>query len=191
MIRKLRVRFVAASMLSLLLVLSVILGGLNIFNYRSIVSDIDSVLSLLRESGGALPEALGDFDWREAGPRYQSPELPYEIRFFSALLNGEGDVLSTETEYIFAVDEENVNAYAQKAWQSGNASGFVGNYRYLLYAEDENSRVIFLDCGRMLAGFQDLLLNSILIALAGYAAVFVLVTLLSGRIVKPFARGYE
>ena len=191
MIKKLRVRFVAASMLSLLLVLSVILGGLNIFNYRSIVSDIDSVLALLRESGGALPEALGDFDWREAGPRYQSPELPYEIRFFSALLNGEGDVLSTETEYIFAVDEENVNAYAQKAWQSGNASGFVDNYRYLLYAEGENSRVIFLDCGRMLAGFQDLLLNSILIALAGYAAVFVLVTLLSGRIVKPFARGYE
>ena len=103
MIKKLRVRFVAASMLSLLLVLSVILGGLNIFNYRSIVSDIDSVLALLRESGGALPEALGDFDWREAGPRYQSPELPYEIRFFSALLNGEGDVLSTETEYILSL----------------------------------------------------------------------------------------
>lgn len=82
MIQKLRVRFVAASMLSLLLVLLIILGGLNIFNYQSILSDVDSVLGLLRDNDGALPDVLGDFDWREAGPRYQSPELPYEFAFF-------------------------------------------------------------------------------------------------------------
>ncbi len=191
MIQKLRVRFVAASMLSLLLVLLIILGGLNIFNYQSILSDVDSVLGLLRDNDGALPDVLGDFDWREAGPRYQSPELPYEIRFFSALLDEEGNLLSADTENIFAVDGESVADYVQKALRAGSASGFVGDYRFLVYDEGANTRVIFLDCGRVLAGFRDVLFNGILIALAGYAAVFVLVILLSGRIVKPFVRGYE
>ncbi len=190
MIRSLRRRFVAASMLSLLAVLTLILGGLNIFHYKSVVSDVDSVLSLLKDSGGALPDAPEQLDWRQAGARFQSPELPYEIRFFTALLDGEGNVLETGTENIFALDGESVAACAREALQQGGDAGFVGDYRFLRYGEDGDTRLIFLDCGRMLAGFRDVLLSSALIALAGYAAVFLLVALLSGRIVRPFERLY-
>ena len=45
MIRKLRLRLVAASMLSLLVVLVVILGGVNLISYRRIVTDADKVVS--------------------------------------------------------------------------------------------------------------------------------------------------
>lgn len=61
MIRKLRLRFVAAAMLSLVLVLAVILGIIATLNYRGIVSDVDGILQLLRRTDGRTAAgAAGD-----------------------------------------------------------------------------------------------------------------------------------
>ena len=54
MIRKLRTRLVLASMLSLIAVLGVIMGGLNLMNYQRIVRDSDGVLALLGKPGSML-----------------------------------------------------------------------------------------------------------------------------------------
>ena len=77
-------------MLSALLVLSVIMGFVNVLNYDEIVHDADSVLALLNAHAGELPVPVQAIDWRSAGDRYKSPELPYEIRFFSAVLGRRG-----------------------------------------------------------------------------------------------------
>ena len=99
MIRKLRRKFTLVCMLSLLVVLVVILGVVNALNYREIVSDADGVLAMLSAFAGEAPAPPEDFiDWQDAGGRYRSPELPYEIRFFSALLDGDGAVVSTNME---------------------------------------------------------------------------------------------
>ncbi len=57
MIRKLRIKFVAAAMLSLFIVLAVLMGSVNLLNYRTVVRDADEVLVLLSENGGSFPEA--------------------------------------------------------------------------------------------------------------------------------------
>ena len=49
MIRKLRIKLILASMLSLLLVLTIILGVVGVLNHRKIVQDADSILALLQE----------------------------------------------------------------------------------------------------------------------------------------------
>ena len=46
MIRTLRIKLVIASMLSLFLVLAVILGGVNLLNYRNICRSADQILVL-------------------------------------------------------------------------------------------------------------------------------------------------
>lgn len=51
--------------------------------------------------------------------------------------------------------------------------------------------MIFLDCRRVLGVFQTFLAVSIAVSLAGMAAVFLLVFLLSGKVVRPFAESYE
>ena len=158
MIRKLRFRLVLASMLSLFFVLAVMMAGLNGMNYRRIVKDSDGVLSLLRDNGGAFPSIGDDFEWPERGPRYRSPELPFEMRFFSVLLDQEGNVLETDTERIAAVDANAAQAHARAVFESGGTAGFRGIYRYLRYEEtDGNIRVIFLDCGRQTAQFYGIL----------------------------------
>ena len=92
MIRRLRFKLVAATMLSLLLVHTVIMCALNVVNYRGIVQEADSVLDILRANGGRFPEMPETFDWRIDGPRYKSPELPFEIRYFSVLLSSAGEI---------------------------------------------------------------------------------------------------
>lgn len=191
MIRKLRVKFILVSMLSVLLVLTVILGIVNILNYQGIVHDADSVLALLSGFSGQLPVPEQAMEWQSAGERYKSPELPYEIRFFSAVVDAQGEVTSINAEQIFAVDESAAAGYALAAYESGAASGFVQDYRFARHEAEGGALITFLDCGRILTGFRSVLLTSIGISAAGMAAVFVLVWLLSGRMIRPIAESYR
>ena len=59
MIRKLRFKFILLSMSVLLAVLVVVIGAINIANYKTVVADADAVLSLLAENSGRFP--MGNF----------------------------------------------------------------------------------------------------------------------------------
>ena len=66
MFKKLRIRFIALSMASLLAVLLVIMGAINLMNYRHVVQRADETLALLAENGGSF--FMGDMI-RPAAPR--------------------------------------------------------------------------------------------------------------------------
>jgi len=179
------------SMLSLLIVLVFILGGVNILNYRGILDDADSVLTLLKKSGGRLPTRQAEFNWKETGPRFKSPELMFEARFFSVQLNDQGRVISTDMKRIAAVDTDEVEKYALRVLKKGDTRGFIDNYRYMRYDDGDVTNVLFLDCGRMLAGFRSVLLSSLGVSVLGLTAVLLLMIFLSERIVKPVSQSYE
>ncbi len=206
MIKKLRIKLVAASMLSLLIVLAVIMGIVGALNYREIVEDADSTLTILAANEGSfpgaaeiLPEKNGQDGKDGVSPpagiprseRQMSPELPYESRYFSVLFDSDGNVLSTDMKRIAAVDEDTAIAYANSILASGKERGFVNVYRYVLITSDEGTRVIFLDCGRSLDTFWNFAVTGVGVAAAGLLAVLLLMIVLSGRIVKPFSESYE
>ena len=72
MIRKLRRQFTAAAMLSMFIVLSVIIGAINVFNYTSAVRDADETLSMLSENRGRFPEWMTDLRPQDAQPPHVS-----------------------------------------------------------------------------------------------------------------------
>lgn len=142
MIQRLRVKFITASMLSLVLVLLVILGGVNAMSYRKIVQDAGHILELLSENRGAFPKALppdgetGKPDRPLPPGNGLSPEAPFESRFFSVLLDGEGQVLQSDTGQIAAVDDQSAGEMAQAVWETGHTGGFWEDYRYVRVAEN-------------------------------------------------------
>ena len=192
MIRKLRAKLIIASLLSLLLVLSVIIGVAGVLNYTSLVSDADSVLAILRENDGTFPlgDPPGGKDRFREGRRF-SPELPYESRYFTVFLSESGSVISVNTGKIAAVDTATAIDYAAEAVASGAARGFADDYRFTVYASGEETHVVFLDCGRELGSFRSFLATSAAVSAAGLLAVTLLVIFFSGRIVKPFSENYE
>ena len=56
MIKKLRVKFIAVAMISVMVVLSIILGTINVLNYRAVVEDAENTLKILADNDGKFPE---------------------------------------------------------------------------------------------------------------------------------------
>lgn len=197
MIRKLRIKFIFASMLSLLLVLTIIFGTVGILNYKKILADADSILSILQENDGSFPmndHPKNDTVFTDIPPRDDhrfSAELPYESRYFSVFLSADGTVISVNTGKIAAVDTSTAIDYAQSVIKSGDVQGFVKDYRYTVYTVDNEIHVIFLDYGREMSSFRTFLFTGAGVSLIGLLAVLLLLIFFSGWIVKPFSENYE
>lgn len=124
MIKKLRIKFIALAMLSVLFILAVILGTINALNYREIVRDADSILETLEENEGSFPgfgpggetqpggmngtNPAGNGDPGPAAQNGQQPpagegmfsaETPFESRYFVVTLSGSGQTANDNDIY--------------------------------------------------------------------------------------------
>jgi len=199
MIRKLRIRFALTAIVSVLMVLIVLVGGINIFNYRKVVSDGDAVLKMLADNDGQFPDRRmppddkmpWDNPFADRG-RIDSPEIAFETRYFSAVIGIDGTVGMTDTGMIAAVSDEDARDYAKKVSDSGKNQGFIGEYRFTVVPRtDGSTRIIFCDCGASLANFRGFLKISIIISVISLIVLSVAIFLISGRAVKPVAESYE
>lgn len=189
MIKKLRIKLIATSMVSLFLVLFVIGGIVGIINHKKIVADADRILDILEENDGTFPR----MEPREKtdDPHGMSAEIPYESRYFSVLYDANGTIILTDTSKIASVDTETAVNYASEVWNKGTEKGFLDDYRYWKCSSDDGVRIIFLDCRRQLNSFHNFLLTTIAVSGVGLLSVFILMLGLSARIVKPFSDNYE
>ncbi|MCD8131505.1 MAG: HAMP domain-containing histidine kinase [Lachnospiraceae bacterium] len=188
MIKKLQLKLITATMLSLFVVLVVIVGAANLVNYHKIITDADVTLKILAANEGRFPESFEEWGQKDF---LSSPEFPYESRYFLIVLDRDGNIISTNIEQIAAVDESSASAYAQTVWAKGKNSGFIGNYRYIIHETGSFTYVVFLDCSRSLSNARTFALASLGASSAGMLIVFVILTLVSGKIVKPFSESYE
>lgn len=189
MIKKLQIKFILLAMSALLAVLVIIIAGINIANYNVIVREADQLLIMLSDNKGVFPK---DMEPKRGDMMHgMSPELPYETRYFSVLLNESGAVVQAETGSIAAVDTQDAIYLAYEIESKKDMKGFLGNYRYNKYPEDAGTRIIFLDCGRKLDSFYDFLWAGCFISLGGYLLVSLLIVFFSSRIIRPLAESYE
>ena len=190
MIKKLQWEFILLSMSALLFVLVVIIAGINIVNYNAVTQEADIILSLMTEDKDEFsmePDKLGD-----RLPSGMSPEVPYESRYFSVVLDKyTGQVLFVETNRIIVVDTQAAITYAETALQKSKTTGFIQNFRYKIEETENFTRIIFLDCGRKLDAYYSFLYASISISLVGYLIVFAFIVFFSNRIIRPISESYE
>ena len=210
MIKKLKTRFIVLAMVSLTVLLSVIVAGMNIINFEKVVSDADTKLEILEENSGRIMmedriNPFGNyeeyyyedddervfFSRRGPGGHYMTRDEAEESRFFIVAVDENGNVLKTYTDRIYAVDSSDAAEYAVKALSSGKENGFVGDFRYSVNGSANYTTITFLDCGRILDSFYSFLRASIMMSLAGLLAVFFVIMYFAGRIVRPVAESYE
>lgn len=198
MIKKLRLKFILLSMAATFLLLAAIVVGMNVINFRSILSETDETLSYLAGNGGVFPEpepgaesGMREETKKRGLPPRMSPEAPYENRYFSVLLGSDGQVIQTDTRKIRAVSEAQAIEYAVTIAESGKSQGFADIYRFLCRQETNGTRIIFLDCSRSLSSFRTFRFISIGMALVGYLICSLVILIFSGWIVGPAAESYE
>ena len=215
MIRQLRKKFIVVAMLSTLLVLTLLIGSIQVINYHDILKNADELLNILAENNGSFPglsdqpdirpgkgtpskdeqppendglpedETPPDKPIREGKPGGWSEETPYETRYFSVLLDENQEILETETQNIAAVSSDEAKSYAEEIVASGAKKGFYKQYRYLVAEEAAAVRIIFVDCGRLLDNFRSFLLVSVGVSALGLLLVFLLVFFFSKLVFYP------
>jgi len=190
MIKKLQRKFILLSMSALLLVLIVIIAGINLVNYNAVRQEADKLLSIISENKGEFP--VGPDKFGDNLPPGMSPEIPYESRYFSVVLDKDSNqILFVETSRIISVDSEEAVIFANTVQNKRATTGFIQNFRYQIHEDDNFKRITFLDCGRKLDAYYSFLFASITISICGYLIVFAFISFFSNRIVQPISESYE
>ena len=81
MIRKLRLKFIASALASVLITLVLLMGAINIYNYRTIAHNADQILYILKENHGVFPDLDDPFGTMHKPDDY-SKETRFESRYF-------------------------------------------------------------------------------------------------------------
>ena len=68
MIRRLRKKFILAAVAAVFLVLLLLIGSINVLNYRSLLREADATLEILAQNKGVFPRQM-----------FRPPELPGEM----------------------------------------------------------------------------------------------------------------
>ena len=196
MIKKLKKKFIILATVSTVILMTLLVGIMNIVNYSSVIKEADAVLSMLSQPNAPFgnqeekpdkpPQDMKDFV-----PHGMSPEVPYESRYFTAMVSKDGTIEETDFSRIISVDNESVTDYIQKAVESNSDRDFIDQFRYAKQTDNKVTRLIFLDCGRKLDSFRTFMWTSIAVGLLGCIIVFIVFLFAAGRIVRPIAESYE
>jgi len=188
MIKKLRLRFIILSAISLLALLLVVIIGMNVLNYYAFLGETDELLDMLSRNGGEFPFA--DIGQNDRIPPHFSPETPYETRYFSAFISIEGKAV-IDIRHTVSVNESEACEYVADVYSSDSERGFADRFRYHKTVNEHGMRITFLDCGRKLDALATFALYSVIMALVGYLLILAVIIAVSGRIVRPMAESYE
>ena len=188
MIRKLRRKFIWIAMVSMIFVLGTIVTVINVLNYKKADNYSDKVISVLVDNEGGFPK---DFPVRPNQGDGMTPETPFEARFFSVMLDGQGDVVFSDVRQIAAITPQTAEKYAKNLFTSGETAGMYNDYKYRAKETDKGTLYIFLDCTREMNSFRGFLQTSLLISLGGLAVVFVLILIFSRIALKPVEESYQ
>ncbi|MCD7951043.1 MAG: HAMP domain-containing histidine kinase [Erysipelotrichaceae bacterium] len=188
MIHRLRRNFIAIAMLSTLVVLTIIIGSLNIINYINLLQQADEILTVLSENDASFPDYSTN---TEDLPSSFNVETPFNTRFFSVTIDNDLNVSNVDTKQITAIDDSTAIEYASNVIMTNNTSGFYDNYRYKVVEDDSSYMVIFVDESKELNSFHQVLFTSIMISLIGFAAVSILIIIFSKRVFEPVEESYH
>lgn len=194
MVKKLRRKFVAVAMCSVIAVLAIIIGIINSVSFYDVTSSADRLISILEENNGKFPKPEKEKDgktWRAPyGKNGVSPDTPYKTRHFSVLFDESGDVIDVNTESTLLTDSQAIE-YANAVCSSGKNSGFYSSFRYSVSDSSQGKLVIFLDCYQDLSTLYSFFGASIWVSLAGIAGVLILVLVFSKIVIRPIAESLE
>ncbi len=119
-------------------------------------------------------------------------EMPYQVRYFFAVFDTEGNLQFVDTSRIASVSEETAKEYATAVYANDKHKGFYHSFRYMKGTNPDGSDIIvFSDISNSIVSAYKLLFQSLLIGACALVAMFVLVFLFSGRAIAPAVESME
>ena len=196
MLKRLQRKFVAIAILALVTIVFVELFSVNVVNVYQRDSDSKSILYLIAQNDGVLPNAsvTDSFSsgWNPFSRTQITVETPYSTRYFVVKLH-DNVVTDISTRNIASVSDRAAFEYAAQVYGKETGYGFLDIYRYY-YAKDEatgNSIMVFLDFERELEATFALATVSFLVGVIFILLLSFPVYLLTRSALAPVKRSIE
>ena len=212
MVQKLRKRFILVAMLSTLIVLLSMIGGMNILNFHKLKSQADTMTRMICENDGKFPQSKNNNepapapDDNKTPPEKNNPdntnppkipngqmdaETPFSTRYFSVKVNNKGTITDSNLESIASVTTDDLDSYISAIKSKKSDTGFYRQFRYKKYTADSYTLYIFVDCNQSLSTFKNTLFTSLLMSGIGFIAVLILVIIFSKIVLRPVVQSYQ
>lgn len=193
MFRKLRIRFIAIASLTILIVLLSVVGVLISARHIQTVNEINKILTLISDNGGTFPSV---FKVTSELGNTVSVDTLFQYRYFSAVIDEDGNITSLNSSSISDLTDEQVESYLTKINKSGDTSGYFRynnhTYSYLVTDESDDSKlIVVLDSTNQVEENRTLLHLSLWMSGVSFVFFVLMVSIFSGRVIEPFIRNYE
>lgn len=191
MTKDIRLRFVAAAMLSLLILLIILVTGITAVNYVMMERSADRTLQMLSEAPRPTPPADNASGMPLFGYRV-NPGAAGAFNHFTVITDQTQAVVSVALGNSEAISATDAQEYGAKVLERHDTQGKIGSYKYLMTALGNGSyRIVFLDISVQAQMLASTLRASSLVALLCMVLMLVIVMLISRRAIAPIARNME
>lgn len=190
MINRLRKKLIVVTMLAVAGVMLLIFFALNVMNIYTVTMRADNILTVLSENDGVFPKYDKD---EEKDNIFYEPiyeETAFESRYFYAILVND-TVAVINTVHIAAIDENDARKYIQEIIRSGRKNGYKGTYRYMVTKKGYARMIVFLDCRTQIQNIIAIGFISSVVGLACIFVIFVILFLVSKRVVRPMIENMD
>ena len=188
MFKSLRRKFITTAVGSVAVVIAILAIALNFINYYKLEERIDTTLEDASRSQALIKIFAEDGDDLVI-TKNSSSTTDYN-GFSIAKVDDSGRIIKTYRDDSLIPDQDALQHKVIKALNSGKTSGFIGSYRFLKAETNVGNLILFLNCQRELDSQHSFEKNSLLISIGVIASVFVLIVLISKRVIAPIQETY-
>ena len=206
-------------MLAVTILLVVLLGAINVFNFTSVSKDIEEALDEIVSSnqltinfsaGGpfrnmnsyeSTEDSFGNFqsgddaeNEEDEGDGQSSGGFSSDgAAYFSVTLDTSGNALVIVMNGVSSVTQDEAVSMAQGVFETKSVSGSDGDFRYTGYTTPNSSGItyVFMDTSYYKNGVVRIGLLSLLAGAACWLAMFLLIFFLSKKFINPIAENIE
>lgn len=198
MLQKMQKKFIAVVMLAYMILMTLVVGGINLFAYLQTNQKYDQILEVLMSNNGEFPDPE-EYD-RKVFEDFINDfkitvETKFENRYFLVRLDENGRYLGCNISHVAAVTEEEAEKYGQKLFrklEEGDVKkGTYGIYRYRMERKDGEYQMAFVDMTQQLLNLSNIRVISIVIGLLLMFILFLIVWKLAAKAIHPFVESME
>lgn len=199
MIKKLRLRFIIAALLSILFVLSATIATINIINYVNADKESQKSLNMIVENERKDREDRENGGFAGFGGQPRPGDHRNREHYFVAVFTPEGEFIYSDTSHIFTISEEDAKNLATEVFFMKEAQGKINNLRYTKESVTEtigmtqyqSVYISFIDDSERMNAFNDFFKNSIMIAGVSYVVIAALIIVSSHFVFKTSEESYR
>lgn len=190
MFKSLRRKFVATSVASVAVVIILMASTLNFINYYKMGQRVDDSLYEASKSS-ALVTIFSDGEEDMIVTKNTASKTPNNNGFSIAKIDENKNVIRSYRDDVLIKGKDDLQKLVTDAVNESSTSGYVGTYRYLKVNNDAGNLVLLLNTQRDLDSFHAFMRNSIIVSLIVILSVFILLVLISKKVIAPIQQSYQ